>query len=254
MFSRSYCQAIAAYGRKSMARPMPRLVLVVLTAIPLVADAAVVTFIYQGTIVSQEGPVADLAPLSIGDEIIFSVTYDTEAGPSFASIFDGTFFPLVGMKLETLGRVTIAEQIGGTISVSNDDLFGQDTFGGSDFRSALAELTTGPALGGLIATGLFFEFQDSTATAFDAVALPTVAPDPADFDPYSSTSVTLAFQEPPAVQSETSSTFGIRVDSVVPVPAAAWLFGSSLGLLILRRRKVRSPARRFGQNQMSGGL
>ena len=197
-------------------------------------EAALITYAYEGT--------ADTVDITLG---VDSAPFDALIGQKMRIVYTFESSTPDGQPLDTLGAyapVSIQLTIGGLsysassgfISIYDNHLL-QDAYAVSASRISIID---GPDLGGLavnqIAVGLF----DNSQTIFISDALPLIQPNPADFPTLNTISVSYWDN-----QTQTSARISARGDvtiaTVVPLPSAVWLFGSSLlGLIGVARRKA----------------
>jgi len=118
----------------------------------------------------------------------------------------------------------------GSIVITNNDV--------NPDRYYVSSPMAGPAIGGISDPDFVMIFNDNTHAIFTRDALPTVQPDPSDFP--LGNQMRLDFYDF-SVFPESFGTITSNNVQVVPIPAAAWLFGSGLfGVFGIRRITLRS--------------
>jgi len=201
----------------------------VLAMVSTSASAAPITVNWTGTVTAT----GVAGSVDIGDTISGYYTYDDGTtvttsvynpaadSNTFVTNHD-SYFSVNGFSGYTTGN-NIA--VFNDFSVSTGDQFDTRGYGAPYF---------GDTIGGFSVTQIFVRFNDSTATALDTSALPSFL-DPADFDNNLKSRI-----DGPGIQFQIDD-FSFSEASTVPVPAAAWLFGSGLlGLIGVARRKTNS--------------
>ncbi len=200
-----------------------------------IAQAATITFAYEGIIDFAAGGAAFDAFL--GETLRIEYTFDDTA---MGNVDLNASSSAGGYTLSTYTATVGSNSYNGVGSSSSDISVTDDTFsnGSSFFDRYLVTPDgvgpVGPAIGGLAFRGARIEFLDSTMTAITGDGLPLIQPDPSAFD---ALLLRISFDDNDDFEGRLSAS--IVTVSAVPVPAAAWLFGSGLlAMLGLARRKT----------------
>jgi hypothetical protein len=191
------------------------------------ANAAIVNVLYEGNIDYLQG--AATSALSIGDSFSATLIYDTDFATGIDYVTEKHYnFPTspTAFSLNVQMKSFTGSANDGLIQVFNDYGSGYDRFqplstGSTGF--------SGDSVSGSAWTQTTLSFVDTDGSVFVDQSLPSALPLLSEFEQAFAT----MFIDGGIARAQITS----MTDSTIPVPAAAWLFGSGLiGLAGFARR------------------
>lgn len=190
-----------------------------------------ITYDFEGTITTLSGPAFDLpGPIGIGQTLTGSFSYESSTPPGRdVDPMHGNYFGAIrNLSFATSSYTGTGLFPSGApgvgIIVVNNDVGGDQVL--------VSAFATGPPIAGNALSGFSLNFQDPSGLALESKALETLPL----LSVFPSKSFTISFLNIP----QSSSVIG-EVTSVtpVPVPAAAVLFPTGLGLLAVVLHRLR---------------
>ena len=206
------------------------------------AGATAITYLASGTIVDKSGPAAGgLSSINVGDAWSFALTIDTaepdiggcDPGPGPCDYANGSGTLAIGSSV----LLSIGASPGGVVEIWNDLSTIDGVTDGIAFPLPGDGSITPTQIDGLYVAGIGLNLVFNAATLSDASLAGSSLASGAGFSGPQQSLLLFLSSDPDGagdlalLGAETTSF------SVIPVPAAAWLFTSALGLLGWARRR-----------------
>jgi hypothetical protein len=207
------------------------------------AHAAPVTFDFTYTVTSVNGNISQLPPLglpTVGQDYNVSFTFDDAAALAFSNnglaqytnALIGVDFSSIGYTGDLLGFSSTNTFVGNSVNGTSNDLFiGNSTKTGAGPSS----LVNGS---GISIRSFELVLEDEAGSVFTSESLSDALATGLGTDLFSDATLLISNFSIEGINGSNTGIFGsIATASPVPIPAAAWLFGSALlGLGVLRKK------------------
>ena len=224
-----------------VSRPLSAVFLISVTfCLPTLAHANLITFAYEGVVDNIFfNNISDTTPFDtlLGNTIRIEYTFDSELADTQSVSTIGTYSPLSAAQLSIGGNSYTPRPI--TLLTGSSIIIYDNHLNRDDYAVSVKGSMLGPAVGDLELSRFGVGLSSFDTSVFNSTALPLVQPDVSDFS--NGGVIRLTFSDGIGGSSVTIDASNPQIASVVPVPAAVWLFGSGLISLIgVARRKTRA--------------